>query len=140
MSNRYLNKRIYINSFPQTVIATHDGHGTGGIVVELTEEGVTVFNNREDHGQETDIVALEMAHEALTPLGLEPEAIKLVTNNTAPTPNAGAAPGSRSQVVRDNAILNGCERLLRAMEKKDGSFRSYGEMVAENLPTRHTGT
>ncbi|ACN16935.1 Mop2 [Desulforapulum autotrophicum HRM2] len=120
--------------------ATHDGPDTADIIVELTEEGVTVFNNWEDHGQGADIGALGTAHEALKPLGLAPEAIKLVMNDTALAPNAGAASGSSSQVVKGNAILNGCERLLNAMAKDDGTFRTYGEMKAENLQTRHTGT
>jgi aldehyde oxidoreductase len=120
--------------------ATHDGPDTADIIVELTDDGVTIFNNWEDHGQGADIGALGTAHEALKPLGIAPEQIKLVMNDTALAPNAGAASGSSSQVVKGNAIVNGCEILLKAMEKEDGSFRTYDEMKAEDLPTRHTGT
>lgn len=120
--------------------ATHDGPDTADIIIELTREGVTVFNNWEDHGQGADIGVLGTAHEALKALGLAPEQIKLVMNDTALAPNAGAASGSSSQVVKGNAIVNGCEILLDAMKKEDGGFRTYDEMVAREIPTRYTGT
>ena len=83
--------------------------------------------------------ALGTAHEALRPLGLTPDKIKLVMNDTAKVPNAGPSGGSRQQVVTGNAIKNGCEMLLNAMRKPDGSYRSYDEMVAENIPLRYSG-
>ncbi|CCK82089.1 molybdopterin-dependent aldehyde oxidoreductase [Desulfobacula toluolica] len=120
--------------------ATHDGPDTADIIIELTQEGITLYNNWEDHGQGADIGALGTAHEALRELGLKPEQIKLVMNDTALAPNAGAASGSSSQVVKGNAILNGCEILLDAMKKEDGSFRTYDQMIAEKIPVRYTGT
>jgi aldehyde oxidoreductase len=54
-------------------------------------------------------------------------------------PNGGPAGGSRSNVFIGNAIKAGCEMLLNAMRKKDGSFRSYDEMVAEKIPLRYNG-
>ena len=79
------------------------------------------------------------AHEALLPLELDPTQIKLVMNDTGLAPNSGPSGGSRSQVITGNAIKNGCEQLLAAMRKPDGTFRTYDEMVAEKLPLKHVG-
>ncbi|MCE1252451.1 MAG: molybdopterin-dependent oxidoreductase [Anaerolineae bacterium] len=116
-----------------------DGTDSSEIWVELTKEGVTLYSSWEDHGQGADMGALGTAHHALEPLGLKPEQIKLVMNDTARTPNSGPSGGSRQQVVTGNAIKNGCDLLMGAMRKKDGSYRSYDEMVAENIPLRYSG-
>ena len=116
-----------------------DGIDSSEIWVELTADGVTVGTSWEDHGQGADIGALGTAHEALRPLGIRPEQIKLVMCDTALTPNSGPSGGSRQQVVTGNAIKNGCENLLAAMKKKNGSFRTYAEMKKENIPLRYTG-
>ena len=60
-------------------------------------------------------------------------------NDTALVPNSGPSGGSRSQVMTGNAIKNGCEKLLEAMRKPDGTFRTYDEMVAEKLPLKYAG-
>jgi aldehyde oxidoreductase len=106
--------------------------------IELTKTGVIVYANWHDHGQGADMGVLGTAHEGLRPLGLAPEQIKLVMNDTAKTPNGGPAGGSRSQVMIGNAIKNACENLINAM-KKDGKFRTYDQMVAEGLPLRYNG-
>jgi aldehyde oxidoreductase len=116
-----------------------DGIDSSEIWVELTREGVTVGTSWEDHGQGADIGTLGTAHEGLRPLGIKPEQIKLVMNDTAFTPNSGPSGGSRQQVVTGNAIKNGCENLLAAMKKKNGGFRTYDEMVKENIPLRYSG-
>ena len=107
--------------------------------IELTPTGVTVGSSWEDHGQGADMGALGTAHEGLRPLGIAPDKIKLVMNDTAITPNSGPAGGSRSQVMTGNAIRVACENLLAAMKKADGTYRTYDEMVAEKLPLRYTG-
>jgi aldehyde oxidoreductase len=38
-----------------------------------------------------------------------------------------------------NAIKNGCEQLVAAMTRKDGTFRTYDEMVKEGIPTKYHG-
>ena len=116
-----------------------DGADSSQADIELTRDCVIVYSSWEDHGQGADMGALGTAHEALRPLGIKPEQIKLVMNDTAITPNSGPAGGSRSQVMTGNAIKNGCEKLLAAMKKKDGSFRAYDEMVKENIPLRYEG-
>lgn len=115
-----------------------DGVDGAEVAVELTQQGVTVYANWHDHGQGADMGVLGTAHEALRPLGLTPDEIKLVMNDTALTPNGGPAGGSRSQVVIGNAIKNGCENLIAAMRKGD-KIRSYDQMVAEGLPLRYKG-
>jgi aldehyde oxidoreductase len=116
-----------------------DGPDGSEAWVELTEEGVTVYNSWQDHGQGADMGTLGTAHEALLPLELDPKQIKLVMNDTALVPNSGPSGGSRSQVMTGNAIKNGCEQLLEAMRKPDGSYRTYQEMVAEDIPLRYKG-
>ncbi len=116
-----------------------DGPDGSEAYVELTKEGVTVYTSWEDHGQGADMGTLGTAHEALRPLGLAPEKIKLVMNDTAVTPNSGPSGGSRQQVVTGNAIKNGCELLLGAMRKANGGYRTFDEMVAENIPLRYSG-
>lgn len=116
-----------------------DGKDTAEIYVELTKTGVKLFTSWEDHGQGAEMGVLGTAHEALRPLGIKPEQIELVMNDTALTPNSGAAIGSRSQVIIGQAIQAGCELLIEAMRKPDGSFRTYEEMVAEGIPLRYLG-
>jgi aldehyde oxidoreductase len=116
-----------------------DGPDTAEVWVELTQTGVTIYNTWEDHGQGADIGVLGTAHEALRPLGLTPDKIKLVMNDTALAPDSGAAGGSRSQVVIGNAIKDGCEQLLAAMRRPDGAYRTYAEMIDENIPLRYSG-
>jgi aldehyde oxidoreductase len=72
-------------------------------------------------------------------LGIKPEQITLVMNDTGLAPNSGPSGGSRQQVMTGNAIKNGCEMLLNAMRKPDGSYRTYEEMKAENIPLRYDG-
>jgi aldehyde oxidoreductase len=116
-----------------------DGPDSSEIAVELTPDGVLLSSSWEDHGQGADIGALGTAHEALRPLKLRPEQIRQCMNDTAQTPNSGPSGGSRQQVVTGNAIKNGCEMLLNAMRKKDGTYRTYAEMKAENIPLKYSG-
>jgi aldehyde oxidoreductase len=117
-----------------------DGPDSSEAFVELQPDGtVLVGDSWEDHGQGADIGTLTMAHEALRPLGLKPEQIKLIMNDTAVTPNSGPAGGSRSNVMTGNAVKVGCEMLLKAMQKPDGTYRTYDEMAAENIPLRYNG-
>lgn len=116
-----------------------DGPDSSEIWVGLTPDGVTLSSAWEDHGQGADIGALGTCHEGLRPLGISPEKISLVMNDTATVPNSGPSGGSRQQVMTGNAIKNGCEMLLNAMRKSDGSFRTYDEMKAENIPLKYSG-
>ena len=60
-------------------------------------------------------------------------------NDTGSVPNSGPSGGSRQQVMTGNAIKNGCEMLLNAMRKADGTFRTCDEMKTENIPLKYSG-
>ena len=116
-----------------------DGADEAASNIELTKDGVILYNTWEDHGQGADIGCVGTAHEALKPLGLAPEQIKLVLSDTAKAPNSGAAAASRSLVMVGNAIVDSCKKLLDAMRKEDGTYRTYDEMIAENIPVFYEG-
>ncbi|MEW6697756.1 MAG: molybdopterin-dependent aldehyde oxidoreductase [Bacillota bacterium] len=107
--------------------------------IELTKEGVTLHTTWHDHGQGADMGCVATAHEALRPIGIHPDAIKLVLNDTGICPDGGPAGGSRSQVVLGNAIKAGCDLLVAAMKKADGTYRTYDEMLAEGIPLKYVG-
>ncbi|HXP96300.1 MAG TPA: molybdopterin cofactor-binding domain-containing protein [Telmatospirillum sp.] len=115
-----------------------DGPDSSAAAVELTPTGVTVLNSWQDHGQGSDLSTQTIAHETLRPLKLKPEQIALLMNDTN-LPNSGPSGGSRSNVMTGNAIKVSCEMLLNAMKKPDGTYRTYKEMVAENIPLRYDG-
>ncbi|MGI6732132.1 MAG: molybdopterin-dependent aldehyde oxidoreductase [Anaerovoracaceae bacterium] len=109
--------------------------------VELRPDGgVTVYNCWQDHGQGSDLGTLTIIHDALLPLGLSVDQIKLVMNDTAIAPDGGISAGSRGQVFFGNAMKDACEKLIAAMKKEDGSFRTYDEMMAEGKDLRYVGS
>jgi len=117
-----------------------DGPDASEVWAELMPDNtVTIVSSWEDHGQGADMGALGTAHEALRPLGIAPDKINLVMNDTRVVPNSGPSGGSRQQVVTGRAIQAACELLMGAMRKADGSFRTYEEMMAEKIPVKHTG-
>lgn len=116
-----------------------DGADSSEAWVELTEHGAAVGVSWEDHGQGADMGALTFAHEGLRPLGIKPEQIRLVMNDTQITPNSGPAGGSRSNVMTGNAIRVACENLLAALKKDGGGYKTYQEMKAGNQPLRFKG-
>ncbi len=117
-----------------------DGPDTAEIDVELNADNtVTIFATWHDHGQGADSGVLGSAHEALRPMNIRPDQIRLVLNDTSLCPNAGPAGGSRSQMVVGQAILNGCQALVAAAQKGDGTFRNYDEMKADKIATKCHG-
>ncbi|MGD9558989.1 MAG: molybdopterin-dependent aldehyde oxidoreductase [Oscillospiraceae bacterium] len=111
------------------------------VEVELMPDGsITVYNTWEDHGQGGDMGTLQTTHEALRPLGIREDQIHMVMNDTALCPNSGSACASRSQFMTGNATVDACTKLIDAMRKDDGSFRTHEEMVAEEIPTRIKGS
>ncbi len=108
--------------------------------IELSKEGAIAYTSWEDPGQGGDMGTLATAHEALRPLGIAPEKIRLVMNDMSRVPNSGPAGASRAQVVIGQAIKNACDQLLSAMQKDGGAYRTYDEMVAEGIPLRYMGT
>ncbi|WP_094606809.1 Aldehyde oxidoreductase [Sporomusa silvacetica DSM 10669] len=108
---------------------------------ELNEDGtVTIGNSWQDHGQGADLATLTHAHETLRQIGITPDQIKLVMNDMAFTPASGPSGGSRQNVMTGNATRVAAEMLVNAMKKSDGTFRTYAEMVAENIPLHYDGS
>lgn len=108
--------------------------------LELNPDGsITVWNTYAQVGQGSDIGTLTAAHEFLRPLGIRPDQIHLVQNNTAQCPDSSTASGSRAFYVNGLAIKKAAELLIDAMRKDDGSYRTYDEMVAEGIPTKYLG-
>jgi len=66
--------------------------------------------------------------------------ISLDLNDTGYCPDSGGAGGSRSQVLVGHAIKDACEKLIAAMDKGDGTYRTHDEMVAEGLELRYEGS
>ncbi|MCL1975674.1 MAG: molybdopterin-dependent oxidoreductase, partial [Firmicutes bacterium] len=110
------------------------------VAMGLNEDGTfTHYSSWEAQGQGADIGALTHAIEALRPLDVRPEQIRLVMNDTALTPVTGPASGSKSHYMVGRATLDAAAKLMDAMRKPDGSYRSYSEMQAEGLKTKYLG-
>lgn len=110
------------------------------IDIELNPDGTfTHYSGWHDQGQGADAGALVLVHEALKPLGINPDQIHLVMNDTVLTPFTGAAAGSRSHYMAGKATIDGAQKLMEAMKKEDGTYRTYDEMIAEKRPTKYRG-
>ncbi|MBR2831669.1 MAG: molybdopterin-dependent oxidoreductase [Oscillospiraceae bacterium] len=110
------------------------------IAVELRPDGgINFYNTWEDVGQGGDIGSLTHIVKALEPLGIKPEQVRLIMNDSKACPDSGLAAASRSHYMVGNATIDGCNKLMDAMRKEDGTFRTYDEMVAEGIPTKYNG-
>ena len=104
--------------------------------LELNPDGsVSVYNTWQDLGQGGDIGTVMVALEALKPLKLKPEQIKLRINDTKISPNSGVSAGSRSHMMNGHATVMTADLMLKAMAKGDGTYRTYEEMKAAGLDT-----
>jgi aldehyde oxidoreductase len=70
-------------------------------------------------------------------LGLTPEKVHLVQSDSKYCPNSGPSGSSRSTFINSNATHMTAQRLLDAMKKPDGTWRTYEEMTAEGIPTKY---
>jgi aldehyde oxidoreductase len=111
------------------------------VALELNPDGsITKYDTWQDVGQGGDVGSLMVTLEALKPLGLTPNRIHLVQNDTKLCPDSGMSAASRSHFMNGNATIAAAEKLLKAMCKPDGTFRTYAEMAAEGLPLRFEGS
>ena len=118
-----------------------DGFDTADAAVELLENNkIAVYHTWEDHGQGSDMGALAVSHESFRPLGLTVDDLVVVGNDTAKCVNSGYAAGSRSQILVGNAIYDAANKLMDAMRKDDGAYRTYAEMKAEGIDVYYQGT
>jgi len=120
--------------------AVADPFDTANIYVELMPNGdITLYSTWEDVGQHGESAALMHMYEALRPMNVPLEKIKLVSNDQRYCPDTGIAGGSRLHVSGGGAAIDGCNKLMEAMKKADGTYRTYDEMVAEGIPTKVAG-
>ncbi|SHJ26113.1 molybdopterin-dependent oxidoreductase [Parasporobacterium paucivorans] len=108
--------------------------------IELCERGyINVYNTWQDLGQGADIGTMTHVLKNLEPLGVTPDKVRLVTNDTKLAPDSGLSAASRSHYMSGRALIEACNKLLDAMRKEDGTYRTYEEMIEENIPTRYRG-
>lgn len=120
----------------------HVGKPTDRSEVDLelnADDNINYYSTWSDVGQGADIGALVHTHEALKPLNLKPEQIRLILNDTGICPDTGSASGSRSHHASGMATIDAARQLLDAMRKDDGTFRTWQEMHDANIPTRYRG-
>lgn len=108
------------------------------VALEINPDGsITKYDTWQDVGQGGDIGSLMVTVEALKPLNVRPENIRLVQNDNKYCPNSGSSTSSRSHFMNSNATKLAADRLMGAMRKSDGSWRTYAEMIAEGIPTKY---
>ncbi|MEN6299427.1 MAG: xanthine dehydrogenase family protein, partial [Anaerolineaceae bacterium] len=110
------------------------------VALELNPDNTfTKYDTWQDVGQGGDIGSLMVTLEALKSLGVKPEQIRLVQNDTKLCPDTGMSAASRSHYMNGNATIIAAEKLMNAMRKPDGSYRTYDEMIKESIPTKYEG-
>jgi aldehyde oxidoreductase len=107
------------------------------VALELNPDGsFTKYDTGQDVGQGGDAGSLIVTVKALEPLGVKPEDIHLVQSDSRFCPNHGPSSSSRSHFMNSNATKRAADKLMDAMRKPDGSWRSYKEMIAEGIPVK----
>ena len=66
-------------------------------------------------GQGGDIGTLTHTCQALKPLGIRPDQVRLVLNDSKLCPDSGIAAGSRSHIMVGNATIDAAAQLMDAM-------------------------
>ncbi|MCL2227058.1 MAG: molybdopterin-dependent oxidoreductase [Oscillospiraceae bacterium] len=108
--------------------------------VELApDDTIICYSCWQDVGQGGDIGVLAHALKAFKPIDLSPDKVRLVLNDTGRAPVHGLSAASRSHYMAGNAMIDAANKLMDAMRKPDGTYRTYDEMIAEKIPTKHRG-
>jgi aldehyde oxidoreductase len=108
--------------------------------LELNPDGsVSNYNCWQEMGQGGDASSVALTVEALKPLGIKAEQVRLIKDDTGKAPFHGPSAGSRSHYVAGNATLAAGAVMLDALRKEDGTYRSYSEMKAEGRDTLFKG-
>ena len=114
------------------------GTDTAAVALEHNPDGtITKYDTWQELGQGGDIGSLMVTLEALKPLGVTPEKIRLVQSDTKLCPDSGMSAASRSHYMNGHATRLAAEKLLKAMRKPDGTYRTHAEMTKENIPTKY---
>ncbi|MCI9597573.1 MAG: molybdopterin-dependent oxidoreductase [Firmicutes bacterium] len=110
------------------------------VYLELREDGKFVkYDTWEDVGQGGDVGSLHCTLEALKPLGVTPDDIVLIQNDSKHCPNSGESAASRQHYMNGKAVVRAAEALMNAMRKPDSTYRTYQEMVDQGIPTKYEG-
>lgn len=113
---------------------------SAGAAIELNPDGTfTKYDTYQELGQGGDIGSLMLTLEALKPLGVTPDRVRLVQNDTKLCPDSGMSGASRTHYMSGQATILAAEKLIAAMRKPDGTYRTYDEMKAEGLETKYFG-
>jgi len=116
------------------------GTDSATVALELNPDNTfTKYDTWQELGQGGDIGSLMVTLEALKPLGVTPEQIRLVQSDTKLCPDSGMSAASRSHYMSGHATRIAGDKLLAAMRKPDGTYRTYDEMVKEKIPTKYFG-
>lgn len=120
---------------------TEGGTDKAAAAIELNPDGTfTKYDTYQELGQGGDIGSLMLTLEALKPLGVTPDKIRLVQNDTKLCPDSGMSGASRTHYMSGKATMDAAEKLINAMRKPDGAYRTYEEMKAEGIPTKYMGS
>ena len=88
------------------------------VALELNEDNaITHYNTWHELGQGGDIGTLMVTLEALKPLGIKPNQVRIVQNDTKYCPDTGAAASSRSHFMTGKATQDAAKKLMDAMRK-----------------------
>jgi aldehyde oxidoreductase len=112
------------------------------VAIEIVGDGKFVkYDTWQDQGQGGDQGSLVCMLEALKPYfpNVTPADIKLIQADTKFCPNTGESAGSRSHFANGKASILAAQNLANTMRKADGTYRTYDEMVKENIPTKYEG-
>lgn len=108
------------------------------IALELAPDNMIIkYDTWQDLGQGGDIGSLMVTLEALKPMGVTQDRIRLVQNDTKICPDHGMSAASRSHYMNGHATKLAAEKLMNAMRKPDGTYRTYAEMTAEGVETKY---
>ena len=119
---------------------TEGGTDSSSAALELNPDGsISKYDTYQELGQGGDIGSLMLTLEALKPLGIKPHQVRLVQNDTKLCPDSGMSGASRTHYMSGHATIIAAEKLLAAMKKPDGSYRTYDEMIAAGIPTKYFG-
>ncbi|MBQ3276752.1 MAG: molybdopterin-dependent oxidoreductase [Oscillospiraceae bacterium] len=111
------------------------------VALELNPDGtITKYDTWEEMGQGGDVGSLHETLEALKPLGITRDMVQLIQSDSKFCPNTGMSGSSRQHYLGGLATIGAANKLMDAMRKEDGTFRTYQEMVAEGIPTKYEHT
>jgi aldehyde oxidoreductase len=106
------------------------------VAVELDPDGgLTIYGSVADPGEGNDAMLTQIAAHLLP---IPREKIRLVTRDSALTPNSGMSASSRQTFMSGHALVKAMEALKAAM--KEAGAKTYQDMIKAGKPTRYLGS